>query len=298
MCTAIAAVLALLLSSVSAVESGANMATASAQVIAPPQTQVDGSATGISSPEWKTVFPNRVANFNVCNPCRGSNPLYHVDQIVDQIVKYRPQVIGLEEICVGETQRLIGKLRAKGYRYYAAHGSQLNTRWGCHEFGSAYGSAILSAAPLTNKVNRHYSQGGSEPRGYVAVDTTVAGKKVRVFATHLAQSGQASVRKVQVGELIKAVRAYPQVIVLGDFNAEPNASEMSPMWSKFHDADPACSPTQYLRPCKMTEDSRRPGGKKFDYIFLRNGGAFSSSSVGVNGNFSDHNLIYADLVGN
>ncbi|MGO4752232.1 endonuclease/exonuclease/phosphatase family protein, partial [Streptomyces sp. 2MCAF27] len=195
MCTAIAAAaVALLLSSVSAVESGANTATASAaQVIAPPQTQVAGSATGISSPaewksspKWKAVFPNRVANFNVCNPCRVSNPLHHVDQIVDQIVKYRPQVIALEEICVGETQRVISKLRAKGYRYFVADGNMMNTRWSCYEFGSAYGNAILSAAPLTNKVNRHYSQGGSEPRGYVAADTTVAGKKVRVFATHLA----------------------------------------------------------------------------------------------------------------
>ncbi|MGW3563203.1 endonuclease/exonuclease/phosphatase family protein [Streptomyces sp. NPDC000941] len=296
MCTAIAAALALLLSSVSAVEFGANMATTSAQVTASPR--VNDFSRGISSPEWKAVFPNRVASFNVCNPCRVSNPLHHIDQIVDEIVKYRPQAIALEEICVGETLRVIRQLRARGYRYYAAHGNQMNTRWGCNDFGSAYGSAILSAAPLTNKVNRHYSQGGSEPRGYVAANTTVAGRKVRVFATHLAQAGQDNVRKVQIGELIKAARAYPQVIVLGDFNAEPNASEMSPMWSKFHDADPACSPTRYLRPCKMTEDSRRPGGKKFDYIFLRNGGAFSSSGVGVHKNFSDHKLIHADLATN
>lgn len=305
MCTAIAAALALLLSSVSAVESGANMATTSAQVIAPPQTQVDGSAMGISSPGWrsspgrKAVFPNRVANFNVCNPCRVSDPLHHVDQIVEQIVTYRPQVIALEEMCVGETQRVISKLRAKGYRYYAAYGGVKNTRWGCYEFGSAYGNAILSAAPLTDKVNRHYSQGGSEPRGYVAADTTVAGRKVRVFATHLAaQAGQANVRKVQVGELITAVHAYPDVIVLGDFNTEPNARELSPIWSKFHDADSACGPTHYLFPCKMTEDSTRPGGKKYDYIFLRNGGAFSSSGVGVHKNFSDHKLIHADLATN
>ncbi|MCG8971474.1 endonuclease/exonuclease/phosphatase family protein [Streptomyces sp. CL12-4] len=271
----------------------AGLFAAIAGVPAPAATAVPTAASAEAS-RAGAVFSNRVANFNVCNPCRVSNPSYHVDRIVNEIVKYKPQVIALEEICVGETKRIVSKLRAKGYRYYTAHGSVSRTWWGCYEAGSAYGNAILSAAPLTNKVNHRYAEGGSEPRGYVAADTTVAGKKVRVFATHLAQSGQSKVRASEISELLRTVLGHRDAIVLGDFNADPKYSEMQPMWASFRDADPACGPDQNRPPCQPTADAA-PYRKKFDYIFLRKTGSFTTPSAGVHANYSDHDLVHADL---
>ncbi|MER5481565.1 endonuclease/exonuclease/phosphatase family protein [Streptomyces sp. NPDC002734] len=241
------------------------------------------------------TFTNRVANFNVCNPCRVNNPSRHIERIKNEIVRYRPQVIALEEICVGETNRIIRDLKKKGYRYYVAHGSVQKKTWACLGHGSAYGNAILSAAPLTGRVNKRYTVGGTENRGYVSALTTVAGRKVRVFATHLAQAGQRDARSKQIAELRSAVRTYPNAIVLGDFNADPAYLEMAPMWQQFRDADPKCGRKRNRPPfCQPTADAS-PYRKKFDYIFLRKSGFFSAPSVGVHPNYSDHDLIHADL---
>lgn len=242
-----------------------------------------------------TVFANRVATFNVCNPCRNVlDPTHHLDQIKDQIIAYRPQVIALQEICVGEARLIQELLALHGYRYNIAYGSVTNRIDRCYPYGRAYGSALLSAAPLTNQVNHRYTVGGSEPRGYLAADTTIAGHQVRVFATHLAQAKHADVRRQQVQEFLEGVLAYPQTIVLGDFNSEPTASELAPMWIWFRDADPACGPTQNRPPCKPTADAA-PYRKKFDYIFLRRSGTFTASNNGVHPNYSDHDLVHADL---
>ncbi|MEU9789913.1 endonuclease/exonuclease/phosphatase family protein [Streptomyces sparsogenes] len=242
----------------------------------------------------KAVFTNRVANFNVCNPCRWPNPAEHVNEIVEQVIKYRPQVIALEEICVGETRALRNALAHRGYTYYVAHGSVTRTSRNCFPYGSSFGNAILSAAPLTNKVNHRYAVGGSEPRGYIAADTTIAGKKTRVFATHLAQSGQRDARSEELRELLPATSGRQNAIVLGDFNADPSYPEMRPVWETFRDADPACGPEQNRPPCQPTAQAS-PYPKKFDYVLLPKSGLFTAPSLGVHDTFSDHDLVHADL---
>ncbi|MGW4106659.1 endonuclease/exonuclease/phosphatase family protein [Streptomyces sp. NPDC004976] len=246
------------------------------------------------------VFTNRVATFNVCNPCRSPLKPWtlgrHIKRITNEIALYRPQVIALQEICVRETKAVVERLKAKGYKYHVAHGSVHTSSLRCHGSGNAYGNAILSAAPLTGKVNKRYTDGGSENRGYVSARTTIAGKKVRVFATHLAEKDQGAKRREQVKELVIAVDRYPNAIVLGDFNAAPTYSQLDPMWARFRDADPNCTDLRSGNPCKATmgKDSSKER-KKFDYIFLRVDGRYSASGVGVHPNFSDHDLVHADL---
>jgi endonuclease/exonuclease/phosphatase family metal-dependent hydrolase len=264
-------------------------------VLALLQPSTPASATA-AAPQAEAVFENRVATFNVCNPCRNPLlPTQHVFQIRNEIITYQPQVIALQEICVGEAQLLRDLLEIRGYDYNLALGSVTNRPARCFPYGQAYGNALLSAAPLTNQVNHLYAVGGSEPRGYLAADTTVAGIPVRVFATHLAQAGQADVRRQQVLELLQDVLAHPQTIVMGDFNAEPTASELVPVWTSFRDADPACGPTQNQPPCKPTANAA-PNRKKFDYVFLLRSGAFTTPNNGVHPNYSDHDLVHADLL--
>jgi endonuclease/exonuclease/phosphatase family metal-dependent hydrolase len=243
------------------------------------------------------AFNNRVATFNVCNPCRGSQiggPSEHLNRIERQILTYRPQVIALEEICVNEARIVQANLALAGLAYHAIELKASNRIDRCYPYGLGYGIALFSAAPLTNQAKQLYTVGGSEPRGYIAADTTVGGRSVRIFATHLAEKKQADVRRQEVQELLQTVLAYPQVIVLGDFNAEPTAPELAPMWTWFKDADPNCGPTQNLPPCKATADAAAHR-KKFDYVWLRKKGAFTASNNGVHGNFSDHDLVHTDL---
>ncbi|MEU6673878.1 endonuclease/exonuclease/phosphatase family protein [Streptomyces sp. NPDC046925] len=262
-------------------------------------THATNDAAGARDSEFKAEpFQNRVVTFNVCNPCRwpdkGSDPAMHIRQIAEQIKTYRPQVVALQEICVGETERLAELLDFRyGLDYNIAHGSVTNRTGRCYPYGKAYGNAILSAAPLTNKVNHIYGQGGSEPRGYVAADTTLNGKTYRILATHLAEAGQSAVRTGQVRELVAEATKYPDVIVLGDFNSQPNGAELAPMWESFRDADPHCTP-QSTTNCQMTiGDQGKPNGRKFDYIWQRKG--YTQPGVGVHNNYSDHHLVHADI---
>lgn len=267
-----------------------------------PAASSPGGQGSKTAPKAKTKqFENRVATFNVCNPCRGTNPLKHVAQIAKEISVYEPQVISLEEICVQEARLVQQILKDRaGLDYYIQYGSVTTRPGRCFPFGSAYGNALLSLAPLTNPINHIYEAGGTEPRGYVAADTQLNGQTVRVFGTHLAQhtedDPQTEVRQKQVGELVTEAIQYPNAIVLGDFNAQPWDPELNSMWTWFQDADPNC--TQQKNPaCQATlGEQGTDSARKYDYIWLRNGTHPGLPGVGVHDNFSDHRLVHADLL--
>ncbi|MBW5252696.1 endonuclease/exonuclease/phosphatase family protein [Streptomyces sp. P01-B04] len=237
----------------------------------------------------KDVVPNRVMTWNICNPCKGS------DQNVGraaEIATYAPQVIGLQEACVGDVERIRDHLRYQyGLVYHVEYGSVLQSWSRCGGVPwspGGFGQAILSAAPMTDHVNVEYPDGGSEDRGYMAVTTLVDGRPVRVFNTHLAQRSQASVRAKQTGVLAKAIARHDRTIVLGDFNAVPDTAELSGMWGLAEDADSECGPSA-AGMCEPTTDWR----SKFDYIFLR-GFVPLEQDVHLTP-YSDHDLVQADL---
>jgi endonuclease/exonuclease/phosphatase family metal-dependent hydrolase len=178
-----------------------------------------------------------------------------------------------------------------GLVYHVEYGSVLR-KWGrCGGAPwnpGAYGQAILSAAPMTDHVNVEYPDGGSEDRGYMAVTTTVDGRSVRVFNTHLAQRDQGTVRAEQVDVLATEVAQHDRAIVLGDFNAVPTAPELTPMWALATDTDARCRPSA-VGDCDVTTDWY----SKFDYVFLRDIAALGHRVQPSK--YSDHHMLYTDL---
>ncbi|MGY0021023.1 endonuclease/exonuclease/phosphatase family protein [Streptomyces sp. cg35] len=237
----------------------------------------------------KDVVPNRVMTWNICNPCNQSG---HNLGRAAEIATYAPQVIGLQEACVRDVEKIREYLENfYGLPYHVEYGSVLRN-WGrCGGFPwrpGGFGQAILSAAPMTDRTNVEYPDGGSEDRGYMAVTTTVGGRPVRVFNTHLAERRQEAVRADQVGVLAAEVARHERTIVLGDFNAVPGAPELSGMWALATDADPHCRPSS-AGPCETTTDWQ----SKFDYVFLR---GIASIAHGVHPSaYSDHHPLHADL---
>ncbi|WSQ06836.1 endonuclease/exonuclease/phosphatase family protein [Streptomyces sp. NBC_01231] len=235
----------------------------------------------------KEVVPNRVMTWNICNPCEEGN----ADRAAE-IATYAPQVIGLQEACVRDVERIRDYLESLyGLVYHVEYGMVLQN-WGrcggAPWSPGAFGQAVLSAAPMTDRVHVEYPDGGSEDRGYMAVTTTVGGRPVRVFNTHLAQRRQEAVRADQTGVLAAAVARHDRAIVLGDFNAVPGAPELAPIWALAADADPQCHP-ETIGTCKTTTDWH----SKFDYVFLR-GIAPLGQRVQPTP-YSDHHLVYTDL---
>ncbi|GKQ40621.1 endonuclease [Streptomyces sp. A012304] len=235
----------------------------------------------------RDVVPNRVMTWNLCNPCEDSN----ADRAAE-IATYAPQVIGLQEACVSDVARIRDYLKNRhGLVYHVEYGGVLRN-WGrCGGAPwnpGAYGQAILSAAPMTDPVNVEYPEGGSEDRGYMAVTTTVGGRPVRVFNTHLAERRQEAVRADQTRVLAAEAARHDRAILLGDFNAVPQAAELSRIWALAADTDPQCHPS-LMGTCKPTTDWQ----SKFDYIFLR--GITPLEHRVHPSRYSDHHLLYADL---
>lgn len=249
-----------------------------------------GSSFGRSLPveAVRDVVPNRVMTWNMCNPCEVGN----LDRAAE-IATYAPQVIGLQEACARDVESIREYLEnLHGLAYHVEYGTVLQS-WG--RCGGApwspggYGQAVLSAAPMTDRVNVEYPDGGSEDRGYMAVTTMVGGQPVRVFNTHLAHRHQEAVRAGQTGVLAREVARHDRVIVLGDFNAVPDAPELTRVWALATDTDPQCRPSSTSATCKPTTDWQ----SKFDYVFLR-GIAPLEHRVHPSP-YSDHHLVHADL---
>ncbi|ATL33065.1 endonuclease/exonuclease/phosphatase family protein [Streptomyces formicae] len=249
------------------------------------------SAGALPAEAVRDVVPNRVMTWNICNPCEDDN----VGRAAE-IASYAPQVIGLQEACVRDVERLRDYLeKLHGLVYHVEYGSVLRN-WGrCGGWPwrpGAFGQAILSAAPMTDRVNVEYPDGGSEDRGYMAVTTTVGGRPVRVFNTHLAQRSQETIREGQTRVLAAAVARHDRAIVLGDFNADPATPELARMWRLSTDNGSACRPSSTgasTGTCEPTTDWQ----SRFDYVFLR---GFTPVEQGVRPSpYSDHHLVHTDV---
>ncbi|MFE7277563.1 endonuclease/exonuclease/phosphatase family protein [Streptomyces sp. NPDC057623] len=245
------------------------------------------SARSVPVEAVRDVAPNRVMTWNICNPCDVSN----VDRAAE-IAAYAPQVIGLQEACVRDVERIREYLESlHGLVYHVEYGSVLRSWSRCGGVPwnpGGYGQAILSAAPMTDHVNVEYPDGGSEDRGYMAVTTKVGGQSVRVFNTHLAQRRQEAVRAEQTGVLAPEVARYDRAIVLGDFNAVPDAPELARVWALASDTDPQCRPSS-TGSCETTTDWH----SKFDYVFLR--GIVPLEHAVRATPYSDHDILHTDL---
>jgi endonuclease/exonuclease/phosphatase family metal-dependent hydrolase len=244
-----------------------------------------GRALPVDAPS--DVVPNRVMTWNICNPCDVSN----ADRAAD-IATYAPQVIGLQEACVRDVDKIRGYLRSLyGLVYHVEYGTVLQN-WGrCGGVPwnpGGFGQAILSAAPMTDRILEEYPDGGSEDRGYMAVTTKVDGRSVRVFNTHLAQRRQEEVRAAQTRVLAPEIARHDRAVVLGDFNAVPESTELTPLWEVAADTDPQCHPAPG-GDCETTTDWQL----KFDYVFLR-GIAPLRHHVQPTP-YSDHHMLHTDL---
>lgn len=233
--------------------------------------------------EASAQHPNRVVTWNI----KGFDQ--EIDGWVQAIGLWKPQVVGLQEVCKVDLGDLIKKLKDKYNLTYTHKFGYASSKPKCanNPFHWEYGQVILSAAPITQWGNVHYYDMSSERRAYMWVDTTVAGKKMRVFNTHLDHQSS-SLRASQVQQLVKDARKNKPSIALGDFNAEPMTREMRPMWKWFQDADPNCRPGPTLGCQTTSHDS-----KKLDYIFLR---GFRPPGATVYFHpASDHRAVIADL---
>ncbi|MGW5202532.1 endonuclease/exonuclease/phosphatase family protein [Streptomyces spiralis] len=263
------------------------MAVVCLALVGPSASRGEPSARPLPADAATAVVPNRVMTWNLCNPCGARN----IDRAAE-IATYAPQVIGLQEACARDVESIRNHLEELyGLHYHVALGSVIRS-WGrCGGIPwspGGYGQAVLSAAPMTDRVTVEYPDGGSEDRGYMAVTTLVGGQPVRVFNTHLAERRQEGVRADQTRVLATEIARHDRAIVLGDFNAVPGAPELTPIWALATDTSPRCRPSSFAA-CETTTDWQ----SKFDYVFLR--GITPIEHHVRPTPYSDHDPLYTDL---
>ncbi len=246
-----------------------------------------------------------------------------LDYTFDQIDETRPDVVALEEVCIGQLDIIRAKLA--GWTVSFSPMSQAHRGCGYQQKGQV----LATRHPITDETETEL--GDPDPSGNKhftlrcgAISHPKATRKVTVCVTHLRAGGLdpdaadlARGRQVQrIKELVRErVQANEAVVVAGDLNAGPKKETLDPLYrltlsggtdgghfdeadqtdprrEKFAEALVTCA-AQACRSGENTTD-----GGKLDHVFFshnRVAGELHADVLGRGG--SDHSLYlaYADL---
>ncbi|GAA3496746.1 endonuclease/exonuclease/phosphatase family protein [Streptomyces prasinosporus] len=214
---------------------------------AAPATAADGAAPGTRAP----TVPLRVATYNI-HAGAGQDGVFDLDRTARALRGLRADVIGLQEVDVhwgarsdfaDEARALAGKL---GMRVFFAPIYDLDPAAPGGE-RRRFGVAVLSRHPVLAAENHEITRLSTQTPdpvpapapGFAEVTVDVKGARVHVYSTHLDYRADPSVRAAQVTDMLEVLAADrgPKVLV-GDFNAEPAAAELAPLWRHLRDAAP------------------------------------------------------------
>lgn len=116
---------------------------------------------------------------------------------------------------------------------FVKQASWLGRRFGCHAFfgpaaHGSYGNALLSHRP-PERIENLRLPGGGEPRGCLRTSFELNGISLHVYVTHLGL--RRSWRQIQADQIAEWMGRYAleSTVLLGDFNADSEASELRPL---------------------------------------------------------------------
>lgn len=222
---------------------------------------------GAAGPRTLTVM-----TFNIASAVETDNNL---DPIADAIELQETDLAGLQEVdrswsrsdSLDQAQELAVRL-GMTYRFDPVVDCSDKDTDG--DGFCRYGTAVVSRFSLRAATARDFSLprvGQEEPRGLAEVGVNVRGRRLIVFNTHLSEVPAA--RRVQVRQILRLVSATRgPYIVMGDFNAKPNAPEI--WWMR-----------QRLTDAARLMHVQRPtvGNTRIDYVFTSPGITVLSARV-------------------
>lgn len=192
--------------------------------------------------------PLRVATYNI-HAGIGADEVFDLDRTAAAIAETGADVVALQEADQHWDSR----------SEYRAVVDELGQRLGMHarfapiyslepaEPGQPrreYGTAVLSRYPIAEFTNHELTrlstqdpEAGPQPMpGFAEVVVRARGALVHVYSTHLDYRPEPDVRATQVAETLDIMDGDGAQIMLGDFNAEPDAPEIAPLWTQLRDA--------------------------------------------------------------
>jgi len=239
----------------------------------------------------------RVMSFNIHNGADDEDDL-DLAATADVIRSSGAEVIGLQEVDKHKSRRsdFVDQTAWLAHRLgmYSAFGANIDRkpRRG-HKERSQYGTAILSKYPILSARNHlleniPYKKDPSEQRGLLETVIDLDGVSVGFYTTHLDHKRREQ-RSGQIQQVLKIISGSKRpTILVGDFNAVPDAPEMRQVTRQFTDVFALLGLSQ-VRSFPAEEPARR-----IDYILTR--GRIEERRAGVvDTDASDHLPVTADL---
>lgn len=246
--------------------------------------------------------PLRVATYNI-HAGAGMDNVFDLDRQADELRLLEADVIGLQEVdrhwgTRSEWRDLADELaeRLGMYVFFAPIYSLDPAEPGGSR--AEFGVAVLSRHRIVSAENHEITRlSTQDPNpapapapGFAEAVVRVKGRPVHVYVTHLDYRPDPSVRSAQVADtrrIMAGVRG-PKIL-LGDFNAEPGAPELAPLWEGLTDADPKAPTFPAQDPVK-----------RIDYVTVAKGTAAVRRAwvpeSAASPHASDHRAVVADLV--
>ncbi|MFB7087041.1 endonuclease/exonuclease/phosphatase family protein [Streptomyces sp. NPDC056296] len=247
--------------------------------------------------------PLRIATYNI-HAGTGSDGVFDLDRQAAVLRALDADVIGLQEVDVHWGSRSQGLdvaeelARRLGMRVSFAPIYSLDPV----AAGSPrreYGVAVLSRFPIRSATNHEITRLSTQDEnpvpapapGFGEVTLNVRGVPVQVFVTHLDYRSDPAVRVAQVADtrriMARERAAVPgaRQVLLGDFNAEPSAPELRPLWVDLRDAGSGTGGT-YPATAPV---------KRIDYVTVGKGVRVHGASVPDEAVASDHRPVVADV---
>ncbi|MDQ6914524.1 MAG: endonuclease/exonuclease/phosphatase family protein [Actinomycetota bacterium] len=210
--------------------------------------------------------------FNIASAVETDNALEPIAGVIDAA---SPDAVGLQEVDRSwsrsgslDQPRELGDMLGMSWSFDAnldCAAEDLDGDGFCQ-----YGTAILTRYVLRASATRQYRlprPTADEQRGLAEVGVTIRGRRVTVFNTHL--SVDVSARRQQVRYILRVLAAvHGPFVMLGDFNARPDAPEIHWLDARLVDA-------------AKVAHVRRPtvAGTRIDYVFASRGVKVLSARV-------------------
>jgi endonuclease/exonuclease/phosphatase family metal-dependent hydrolase len=259
---------------------------------------VAGAAPAAAAPG----VPLRVMNYNI-HAGIGSDGVLDLERTAAVIRDSGADVVGLQEVDVHWDAR-------SDFRDEATDLARALHMWvffapiydlppnNAGEPRRQYGVAVLSRHPIVHTENHDITRlSTQEPNpvpkpapGFAEAVVLVRGVPVHVYATHLDYRPDPQVRQMQVADTLRIMGEDPRgsaQLLLGDFNAKPDAPELAPLWTVVHDAWTGADPG-------LTYPAEAPA-QRIDYVT----GSARVTATGaqvLDTLASDHRPVLADLV--
>jgi endonuclease/exonuclease/phosphatase family metal-dependent hydrolase len=247
----------------------------------------------------------RVMSYNI-QAGTGADRVFDLERTARAIGSQRPDAVALQEVDVNWSPR----------SDYVDEANWLATRLRMHVFFAPiytlepepdrpgapprrFGLAVLSRHPILRAYNHEITRLSTQvpdpvpapAPGFPEVLLNARGTPVWLYGTHLDYRGDPAIRQAQVADTLRIMgRRHGHRLLLGDFNAAPEAAELAPLWRPLRDAL-----TLAGRPDAPTYPAATPT-KRLDYVTVSATPGLRVRDAWVPDTLaSDHRPVVADV---